>query len=545
MSGALLGLAAIGALLVAYFTYGSYVAGRLGVDPMRPTPAHTKRDGADFIPTHSFVLLGHHFASIAGAAPIVGPIAAAAFGWLPAFLWVLIGAIFAGAVHDFASLVASVRHDGKSIGSIIGDQVGHGGRVLFLIFAWLALVLLLAAFVDILAGTFAALPGVATAAALLMLLALAFGGIVRAARCDIISCSVLGVTLILAALGLGYFMPLPLDQAEWKLLLLAYVVGAGVTPLWLLQQPRDYLNSILLYALLASALVGVIIAAPDLSLPAFTTTYAAPLGHLFPMLFVTVACGAISGFHSLIASGTTSKLLKSEAHAKRIGYGAMLMESFLAVTAVVAVGVLSQQRYGDLLATAGPFAMYAQGIAGFLASLGIPLGLGVTFVGLAVSAFALTMLDTAARLGRFTLQELAACDAFQHVAWLGERRVAGGLTVAFAAALLFSGHFAALWPIFGAANQLLAALALLSATVWLARQGRDNRFLLLPTAFMLAVTLTALALLAAQGLADGRWHLSVLCGLLLLLAIVLVVMAARSLTRVDHARKPHRAGGQF
>ncbi len=543
MSGALLGLLAIGVLLLAYFTYGAYVAGKLGVDPMRPTPAHTRRDGVDYVPTHGLVLLGHHFASIAGAAPIVGPIAAAAFGWLPALLWVLVGAVFAGAVHDFASLIASVRHDGKSIGEVIGDNVGRGGRTLFLIFAWLALVLLLAAFVDILAGTFAALPRVATASVLFLLLAVAFGGLVRAMRCDIVSCSLLAVVLIFVAIALGYFFPLQLGQAAWQLVLLAYVVGAGLTPLWLLQQPRDYLNSFLLYMLLGSALVGVLVAAPDLTLPAFSDFYVAPIGHLFPMLFVTVACGAISGFHSLIASGTTSKLLKSEAQAQRIGYGAMLMESFLAVTAVIAVGVLSQHRYRELLAVAGPFAMYAQGVAGFLAGLAVPPGAGVTFCGLAVSAFALTMLDTAARLGRYTLQELAAGEGFPYITWLGERHVASGLTLGVAAALLFSGHFAALWPVFGAANQLLAALALLSATVWLARQRRDNRFVLLPTLFMLAVTLTALALLLAQGLADGRWHLSILCGLLFLLAIVLVVMAVRSLARAGQAYRPRGAAG--
>ena len=543
MSGAQLGLLAIAILLLAYFTYGSYVARGLGTDPMRPTPAHTKRDGVDYLPTHSFVLMGHHFASIAGAAPIVGPITAAVFGWLPVVLWLLVGGILAGAVHDFASLMASVRHDGKSIGEVIGENVGAQGRALFLGFAWLALVLLIAAFVHIVASTFAAMPQVATATILFLALAVGFGLIVRATQCGAYACTVLAAVLAMLAVFVGQHAAVAIDPTWWKPLLLLYALAASLAPLWLLLQPRDYLNSFLLHALLAGALVGILVANPTLALPAYAGLYAAPIGHLFPMLFVTVACGAISGFHSLIASGTTAKLLKTEAHAKRIGYGAMLFETLLAITAVIAVASLSQGRYVELVGTSGPLVIYAEGMAGFLGRLGLPEETGVTFFGLAVSVFALTMLDTASRLGRYMLQEISSGKGPRGARWVGNRHIATVLTLSVSGLLLLGGHFAFIWPVFGAANQLLAALALLAVSVWLSRQGRDSRFTLYPMLFMLAVTLTALALMFWQGLAGGSWQLSLFCALLALLALVLLGMAGRALARSGRPA-PQPAGSQ-
>ena len=533
MDGAVVILVAAAVLLIAFHTYGNYVACRLGVDPLHPTPAHTRRDGADYVPTPSLVLAGHHFASIAGAAPIVGPIAAAAFGWLPALLWVVLGSIFAGAVHDFASLVASVRHDGKSIGEVIGENLGPAGRPLFLAFAWLALVLLIAAFANVVAGTLAAMPQAATAVALFPPLAAAFGAVARRAPLGIGPYLLLGAALLASLVGVGHLFPLAQTAHFWEAALLLYVLLASQAPVWLLLQPRDFLNSILLHCALGAALLGIIVANPRFELPAFTALDIPQAGYLFPMLFVTVACGAISGFHSLVASGTTSKLLKSEGHAKRIGYGAMLVESLLAVTAIVTVAALSPARYQEVLAAEGPLAVYGRGIAGFIAHLGLPVAVGQTLFGFGVSALALTLLDTAARLGRYTLQELSACPGFARLPGMGNRYFASTFTLAIAGVLLYSEHFALLWPIFGAANQLLASLALLAVAVWLARQRRGNRFLLYPLAFMLAVTLTALASLFFDRLLVGSWRLALLCALLFALALILVGMAHQALAQAD------------
>jgi carbon starvation protein len=391
MSSALLAIVAVIILGGAYVTYGSYVARRLGIDPKRPTPAFTKKDGVDYVPAPSFVLMGHHFASIAGAAPIAGPITAAVFGWLPVVLWILIGSIFAGAVHDFSALVASVRHGGKSIGEVIGDNVGPGGRTLFLVFAWLALLLVVAAFTNIVANTFAAIPESATSSVLFMVLAIGFGMAVYRANYGMVVSSIVGVTLLFLSVYLGYLFPVKIDANSWRWILLAYIFVASTAPVWILLQPRDYLNSFLLYASLGGALLGIVVANPSFVLPAYTSFEVGAFNYMFPMLFVTVACGAISGFHSLVASGTTAKQLSTEAHAKRIGYGAMLIEGFLAITAIITAAVITGDRYAELM-KGGAFAVYAQGVGGMLGTIGVPVALAVTFFSLAASAFALTRL---------------------------------------------------------------------------------------------------------------------------------------------------------
>ena len=448
MNGAVLVFIAGAVLLAAYFIYGGYVARTMGIDPSKKTPAHTMTDGVDYVPAPSFVLMGHHFASIAGAAPIVGPITAAVFGWLPVTIWILVGGIFVGAVHDFTALVASVRHQGKSIGEVIGENIGPGGRTLFLIFAWLTLCLVVAAFANIVAGTFASVPEAASSSLLFMVLAIGFGFAVYRANYGVVVSSVVGVVLLFGAVALGYFFPFRLSADVWKWVLLLYILIASTAPVWILLQPRDYLNSYLLYFSMGAAFIGILFAAPAINLPAYGGFETPSLGLLFPMLFVTVACGAVSGFHALVASGTTAKQLNNERDAKRIGYGAMLIESLLAITAIIAAGSFAAPRFAELM-KGGAFNVYANGIAQFLTPFGLPLMVGVTFFSLAASAFALTSLDTACRLARYTLQELAQVEGFKAVPGLGNRYVATLLTIAFSGGPALQrparGHLAPVW----------------------------------------------------------------------------------------------------
>lgn len=528
MSGALLILISGVILFLGYVLYGGYVARKLGIDPSRPTPAHTKRDDVDYVPAPSFVLMGHHFASIAGAAPIAGPITAAVFGWVPVMLWIMIGGIFVGAVHDFAAMVASVRHDGKSIGEVIGKNVGPGGRVLFLMFAWLTLLLVVAAFANIVATTFASVPQSATSSVLFLVLAVGFGFAVYRANYGMVVSSIVGVALVFGAVWLGYLFPIQIGAEAWKWILLAYIGVASVAPVWILLQPRDYLNSYLLYFSLGGALIGILVANPAMQLAGYTGFETQAVGLLFPMLFVTVACGAVSGFHALVASGTTAKQLNNEGHAKRIGYGAMLIESFLAMTAIVAVGSFTASRLGEI--KGGAFAIYATGIAEMLGRVGLDVALGITFFTLAASAFALTSLDTACRLGRYTLEELGKCEGFDKVPGLGNRYVATLITLVFSGLLLFSGQFSAIWPMFGAANQLVAGLTFLAVAVWLANQKKSYMFAIVPMIWMLGVTLSALGIMFQLRLSQGNWMLTIMSAVLFILAIVLAWMGYQVLS---------------
>lgn len=542
MSGALLVLMACAVLFAAYVVYGGYVARRMGIDDSRPTPAHTMTDGVDYVPAPGFVLMGHHFASIAGAAPIAGPITAAVFGWLPVALWVMIGGVFAGAVHDFTALMASVRHGGRSIGEVIGENVGPGGRTLFLLFAWLTLTLVVAAFTNIVAGTFAAVPEAASSSMMFMLLAIGFGFAVYRANYGVMVSSAVGVALLFGAVALGYYLPFKVGVNEWKWILLVYIFLASTVPVWILLQPRDYLNSFLLYFSMIAAVLGILVGNPSINLPAYGGFEAKGIGWLFPMLFVTVACGAISGFHALVASGTTAKQISKESHAKGIGYGSMLIESTLAVTAIIAAGSFTSDRFAELM-KGGAFNVYAHGIAQLLVPFGLPLIVGVIFFNLAASAFALTSLDTASRLGRYTLEELGKCEGFKAIPGLGNRYVATVATLALSALLLFSGQFALIWPLFGSANQLVAALALLAVATWLANQKRDNLFVVVPMVFMLAVTLSALALMFQQRLAQGNIMLAIMSGVLFLLALILAWMGYQVLSGAKKAPAPAAIAG--
>lgn len=541
MSAIWLLLVALVAFVAAYAFYGSFIIKKLGgVDPTAKTPAHAMRDDVDYVPARLPVLMGHHFASIAGAAPIIGPIVAAVFGWIPVFLWVVLGGIFIGAVHDTSGLYASIRHRAKSIAEIMGENIGISGKKLFAAFTWLTLILLLAVFAVVLARTFAGTPSVATASILFIVLAIIFGYAVQRRGAPLLVSSVIGVALLALCVWLGTLFPISLSVNVWIVLLLAYALVAASLPVWLILQPRDYLNSFLLYGFLGSAVIAIFAANPTIQLPAFTA-FETDLGFLFPILFVTVACGAISGFHSLVSSGTTAKQVSSEAHIKPIGYGSMLLESLLAVIALTTAAYLLMGDYTALLAEKGWGGVFSTGIGNFLTGIGVPLQLGVAFAGLVLAAFALTTLDTATRLCRFMLQELTEKEEGKPpavVTLVTNRYVAGLICVVLGGWLALGGGWRTLWPLFGSANQLIAALALLAVTVWLARSGKSNWFVFYPMIFMLAVTMTALVVMFLK-VVDVNLVQTIIVVLLFILAIVLVYLA---ITRLGAAgkRKPAR-----
>lgn len=518
---------------IGYIFYGRFLARKFGLDNSRKTPAHTMQDGVDYVPTKPAVLLGHHFASIAGAAPIIGPITAAVFGWGPVYLWILVGGIFMGAVHDFSALIASVRHKAKSIGKVIEEQIGPFGKKLFLVFAWSALVLVLAAFLVIVATTFEARPEVATASILFILLALVFGVSIYKLRVGLIAGTLVGILLLFLCIYLGMSFPLHLSTTAWIWILMAYIFIASVTPVWVLLQPRDYLNSFLLYILLIGAFVGIMVTNPKIKLEIYTG-FSKGMDYLFPILFVTVACGAISGFHSLVASGTTSKQLNRETDARLIGYGGMLIESLLAVIALITVAVLTRQQYQQFMGAGGggPVTLFANGVGSFLNKLGLHVETGISFAALTVSAFALTSLDTGTRLARLSFQEFFASRETGKQKKLLTNRFTGTLiSVAAGGGLALSGQWKAIWPLFGAANQLLAALALLTVTIWLRNKKSTNWFVRYPMYFMYIMTNCALLLLIWKNLRTQNYTLTFFALLLLGVSLSMVVHAIKSLKK--------------
>ncbi len=519
--------------IISYRFYGNYLVKKFNVNDNNITPSHTLYDGVDYVPAKAPVLLGHHFASIAGAGPIVGPIIAAGFGWFPVYLWIILGAIFIGGVHDFSSIIASVRHKSKSIGFVIETYIGIGGKRLFLLFAWATLVLVIAVFTIIVADTFANIPTVATSSMLFMISAIIFGLMVYRLKLKLTFATLIGLALIALSIYFGIIYPIKLDKFLWQFILLGYVFVASVTPVWILLQPRDYLNSFLLYAVLGGGLVGVFFTNPSINLPAFSTFSLEKVGFLFPALFVTVACGAISGFHSLVGSGTTAKQLNKESDAKIVGYGGMLIEGLLAVLSLVAVASMVNEEFIDILKSKGAVAAFSIGVAKFLNSipfLGISIQAGQTFSALAVSAFALTSLDTATRLARYMFQEFFEMS-IQRENDNGQRSIlhnrffSTAVTVSAGATLTFSGHSMSIWPVFGSANQLLAALALLALTVYVTHLKVNRLFVMIPMLFMFSVTLTALGMLIYSNFVSNNFVLSFISSLLFILAVMLGLKA--------------------
>ena len=521
----------IAIFLIAYVTYGAYLAKKWGLDTKRATPAHTKFDNVDYCPADARILLGHHFSSIAGAGPIAGPIQAAVFGWIPVFLWIVIGSVFIGGVHDFGSLFASIRHEGKSIGEIIRINIGEKGKMIFNIFAWVTLVLVVAAFTDICASTFAYdaaspthLTGAqaGTASILFIFLAMAFGFAVYRKNASIGLSTIIGVALLFFCVWIGYVFPfVKLSKFQWDVVLLIYISLASILPVWILLQPRDYLCSFLLYAMLAGAVLGIFLTHPNMQLSGFTA-FKVNNQTLFPFLFVTVACGAVSGFHSLVASGTTSKQITKEGDARLIGYGAMLIEGLVAIVALISVGYVAKSQ-------GTPAQVFASGVSNFMNSFGIPLQFGKVFTILAFSAFALTSLDTATRIGRYIFQEFFS-NASEKTKKVYANIYTSTFITVFASAALLTYGYQKIWPIFGSANQLLAALALLAVTSWLANNGKKTAMTLIPMVFMFAVSLSALFLLIKQYLFSENKNiiLGSFAVMLFILAIVLIKEAYKS-----------------
>ena len=551
MNGALLMVFGLVYFALAYRLYGRFLCGVFGVDPARKTPAHVHEDGVDYVPTKFPVLFGHHFASIAGAGPIVGPVLALYLGWAPALLWILVGCVFVGAMHDFSALFLSIRDGGRSIGHVIERQMGYSGRQIFLLFSWAALVLVVAIFAILVAKTFVATPAVATASLIFIAMAPVFGFLVYRKGMSIAIGSAIFVPLLFAAVWVGTRFPLDLTawgltvggaRTAWLIVLFAYVFVASTIPVWLLLQPRDYLNSYLLYAMMLIGFLGILIAVPRLEMPAFCGwTALSPRGKtgaIFPLLFVTVACGACSGFHALVSSGTTAKQIGNEKHILPIGYGGMLVEGILALMALVSVGALAKADYFVQLGPdgAGPVQAFANGLAGFATKLGLPLAVGTTFIALAISAFMLTTLDTATRLTRFAWQELflpksgdadtgkpaPVVRAFSHPI------IATVVAVLAAGYMAISGSAGQIWPVFGASNQLLAALTLLVVTLYLVRRQANFWLALIPMAFMMFIAGWALLALFRVNLGVNT-PLVMATAFLLVMAVMLAVQAATSL----------------
>ncbi len=556
MSGILMMIIAIVVLGGAYLLYGRYLQKKWGIDPNAKTPAYEMEDGVDYEPADTNVVFGHQFASIAGAGPINGPIQAAIFGWLPVLLWVLIGGVFFGAVQDFASMYASVKNKGRTIGYIIEEYIGKVGKKLFLLFCWLFCILVVAAFADVVAGTFngfsvpetagqavqkiAANGSVATTSILFIFEAVGLGMILKYGKLHKWVNTAIAIVMLVAAVVIGLNCPIYLTREIWHILIFAYILVASVVPVWALLQPRDYLNSYLLIFMIVGAIVGVFVSNPSCNLPAFTS-FNVDGQYLFPILFVTIACGAVSGFHSLVSSGTASKQIKNEKNMLPVSFGAMLMESMLAVIALIAVASFATGEAAKQGLTTQP-QIFAGAIANFLTAVGLPYSLVFTLINLAVSAFALTSLDSVARVGRLSFQEFFLDEGvtdenmtpFQKVVTNKYFATIITLVLAF---LLAKVGYAEIWPLFGSANQLLSVLALVACAVFLKKTKRQGWMLWVPMFFMMAVTFTALGMtiyklggaFLSTGLTLGNTLQLIFAVLLLILGVIVAVQGVKKL----------------
>lgn len=511
MNGVTIMLISLVVLLLAYVLYGRWIAKKWGIDPKRKTPAYEQRDGVDYEPAPKSVVFGHQFASIAGAGPINGPIQAAMFGWLPVLLWILIGGVFFGAVQDFVSMYASVRNKGRSIGYIIEKYIGKTGKKMFLLFCWLFCILVVAAFADIVAGTFmgfsitegvksapiTANGAVATTSIMFITFAVILGCLLKYLKLPTAANTAVAIAMLIVSIIVGLKMPVFLSLDVWHIFVFVYIFIASVVPVWLLLQPRDYLNSYLLVAMIIASVIGVFIANPQINLPAFVG-FNVDGNYLFPILFVTIACGAVSGFHSLVSSGTASKQIKNEKDMLPVSFGSMLLESMLAVIALIAVASFAN---GEATAQGWntPAQVFAGAVSGFLTKLGLPSDVVYTLITLSISAFALTSLDSVARVGRLSFQELFLDDSITEENMGKIRKVltnkyfATIITLVLSYGLTLVGY-KNIWALFGASNQLLSVFAFLACAVFLKRVKKVRWFMYAPLGVMLAVTFTALGM---------------------------------------------------
>lgn len=543
----------------AYLLYGRYLQKKWGIDPNAKTPAYELQDGVDYVPADTNVVFGHQFASIAGAGPINGPIQAAIFGWLPVLLWILIGGVFFGAVQDFAAMYASVKNKGRTIGYIIEEYIGKLGKKLFLLFTWLFCILVVAAFADVVAGTFngfvadesgvvskvAANGAVATTSVLFILEAVVLGMILKYAKLNKWVNTAIAIVMLVAAVVLGLQFPVYLSRDVWHLIIFAYVLIACVAPVWALLQPRDYLNSYLLIFMIAGAVIGVFVSNPSCNLKAFTG-FNVDGQYLFPILFVTIACGAVSGFHSLVSSGTASKQIKNEKNMLPVSFGAMLMESMLAVIALIAVASFAKGEAASQGLTTQP-QIFAGAIANFLSVIGLPHSLVYTLITLAVSAFALTSLDSVARVGRLSFQEFfldedVDDDNMSPFLKVVTNKYFATILTLVLAYLLAKVGYAEIWPLFGSANQLLSVLALVACAVFLKKTKRQGVMLWVPMVFMMAVTFTALGMTIVKlskafvttGLSLGNTMQLIFAALLLVLGIIVAIQGVKKLMEKEN-----------
>lgn len=575
MTALLIILAAVVLLVIGYVFYGSYLAKQWGIDPGRKTPALEKEDGVDYVAAKPAVLMGHHFSSIAGAGPINGPIQASVFGWVPVFLWCVIGGIFFGGLQDFGSLFASVRHDGKSVGEIIKDSMGSKAKKLFIVFALLVLILVIASFVNVVAATFATAAdapktlgfvsnptGTQTTAIisiLFVVLAIIFGILTNKCGMKTLPATFIGIAGIVIAVVVGLNFGFAMTRTAWIVVIGIYIAVASLIPVWIMLQPRDYLSSFLLYAMMIVAIVGIVVCAfsgkATFQIPAFTG-WSNGLGSLFPALFITVACGACSGFHSLISTGTSSKQLDNEKNAKAIGYGSMLIESALGIIALIAVGMIFDKYTAKELGTS-PANYFAAGIATMFSNVDTSSVYKTIYalLTLAVSVFALTSLDTGTRLSRFMFSELFLKD--EENTWKdakGIRKVLAhplfGTTFMVIIGCVLGGlSLSQIWGLFGAANQLLAGIALMAVAAWLGEVGKNNKMFFIPMIFMLAATLTYLAMKVISickligGLVPdktamwGDWFQLVFASAMFVLAIILIVQGVGTFSKQAKAKK--------
>ena len=503
MNGLLMIAIAIIVLGGAYLLYGRWLANKWGIDPKAKTPAYELEDGEDYIPTSKGVVFSHQFSSIAGAGPVTGPILAAAFGWLPVLLWLLIGGIFFGAVHDFGAMYASVKNKGKSMGFLIEKYIGKTGKKLFSLFAWIFSLLVIAAFSDIVANTFNGFnadgskntpnASAASISMLFIVVSIAFGFYLKYKKPSSKLQFVIGIVLLIAMLAVGIKFPMYFNRNVWLGVVFVYIFFAAIAPMWVTMQPRDYLSSFLLIGMILGAVIGIIVANPSMNLPA-VTSFNVNGSNMFPTLFITIACGAISGFHSLVSSGTSSKQIKNEKDMLPCTYGAMNVETLLGVVALVVVGAAS---VGGKLPEGTPFSIFAGSVAGFLEKLGISQHVAVCFMTMCVSALAFTTLDSVARIARMFFQELFIDDStdMEHlspvVKFLTNKYVSTFITL-FLGFLLSLGGYNNVWPLFGSANQLLSALVLITLAVFLRVTNRKGFMLWIPMCLMLVVTFTSL-----------------------------------------------------
>jgi carbon starvation protein len=545
MSIGFISLIVIALFFVAYRLYGRFLHAHFGLDNDRLTPARLINDGIDYVPIRPALLLPQHFSSIAAAGPIVGPILAGLwFGWAPALLWIVIGNIFIGAAHDFSTLAASVRHRAQSIAEVVREHIGKRASLLFLLFVWISLLYVIVAFTDLTASTFLAEKygaGVATSSLLYLLLAVLMGLLLRRTTIPLPVVTICGVVMIILIIWGGQHIPITLPAVSflspakaWGILILGYCFFASILPVWMLLQPRGFLGGYFLYGSLIIGVVGLFFGGYKAEYPAFIGLQNPKGAFLFPALFITIACGACSGFHGLVCGGTSSKQLDKEGDAHPVGYGGMLLEGLVAVIALATIMMFAK---GDPALAKGPTEIYAQGLGHFASLLGVPMGMAMSFGLLAFATFVYDTLDVATRLGRYIFQELTG--------WQGKGGRIGATLATLALPLLFlmttqEAAYLKFWPIFGASNQLLAALSLLGISVWLIKTGRNPWYTLIPMFFLLSITLWALMLFIAPWWTTHKPDVNGFVALvLILIALSLLFEACQTIAQHKNSRGAH------